>query len=228
MRSWAVFAVIATAVCAGPAAAVERVQVGAFWIDRTEVTVAAFRGFVEKSGPTKAERDGGGYEYAAGWEQRPGWSWKAPFGAPAADREPAAHVSWHEADAYCRSIGGRLPTRAEWTEAAYTERRAIPTGGFETGKTYRYPVGETGDGMNNNRRRHVEVATTKQGVNGLYDMGANVWEWLADRRGGDALTAGGSWWYGPSKTQVSGMQWKPADFTAVYIGFRCAYDQATG
>ncbi len=50
--------------------------------------------------------------------------------------------------------------------------------------------------MNNNRRHHVPVGTTKRGVNGLYDMGANVWEWLADRRGEDALTAGGSWWYG--------------------------------
>jgi formylglycine-generating enzyme required for sulfatase activity len=55
-------------------------------------------------------------------------------------------------------------------------------------------------------------------------MGGNVWEWLSDRRGGDALTAGGSWWYGPAQTRAEGMQWKPADFFAVYIGFRCAYD----
>ena len=55
-------------------------------------------------------------------------------------------------------------------------------------------------------------------------MGANVWEWLSDRRGSDALTAGGSWWYGPDKARAGGAQWKPADFKAVYIGLRCAYE----
>jgi formylglycine-generating enzyme required for sulfatase activity len=68
------------------------------------------------------------------------------------------------------------------------------------------------------------VATTKRGVNGLYDMGANAWEWLADREADKALTAGGSWWYGPEQMRAGAMQWKPADFYVVYIGFRCVYD----
>jgi formylglycine-generating enzyme required for sulfatase activity len=85
-------------------------------------------------------------------------------------------------------------------------------------------VGDEPDGMNNNRRAHVAVGTTKRGVNGLYDMGANVWEWMADRRGDEALTAGGSWWYGPAQARADGAQWKAASFYAVYIGFRCAYD----
>lgn len=134
------------------------------------------------------------------------------------------HISWHEAKAFCADAGGRLPTRAEWETAAYTEARTTPTDGFETGRSYRYPVGDNPEGMNADGRRHVPVGTTRRGVNGLYDMGANVWEWLDDRRGDDALTAGGSWWYGSSKTQRYGMQWKPAEFYAVYVGFRCAYD----
>jgi len=72
--------------------------------------------------------------------------------------------------------------------------------------------------------RQSPVGRTKRGVNGLYDMGGNVWEWLADRRGDEALTAGGSWWYGPAQTQWGSMQWKAADFYAVYVGFRCAYN----
>ena len=44
------------------------------------------------------------------------------------------------------------------------------------------------------------------------------------RRGDEALTAGGSWWYGPEQARANGAQWKAASFYAVYIGFRCAYD----
>lgn len=211
-------------VAAGPVAA-ERVALDGFSIDRWEVTVGAFAAFAERTGlVTEAEKAGGGFEWGAGWERRPGWSYTAPQGAPASENEPAVHVSWGEAQAFCRDAGGRLPTRQEWARAAYTEQRAAPPAGFEQGRSYPYPVGDQPDGMNNNRQHHVEVATTRQGVNGLYDMGANVWEWLADRRGEDALTAGGSWWYGPSATRIEGMQWKPASFYAVYVGFRCAYD----
>lgn len=78
--------------------------------------------------------------------------------------------------------------------------------------------------MNNNRRHHVAVGSTARGVNGLHEMGGNVWEWLADRHGDEALTAGGSWWYGPEQSQAGSAQWKAADFHVVYIGWRCAYD----
>ena len=205
--------------------AAERVDLGDFSIDRTEVTVDAFRRFADRTGlMTEAEREGGGFEWGAGWERRPGWTYHAPQGAKANENEPAVHVTWAEAQAFCAYAGGRLPTQDEWALAAYTELRADPTDGFVSGDTYAYPVGDRPDGMNNNRKHHVAVASTRPGVNGLYDMGGNVWEWLADRRVGEALTAGGSWWYGPEVARVQGMQWKPSSFYAVYVGFRCAYD----
>jgi formylglycine-generating enzyme len=202
-----------------------RVQFDTFAIDQTEVTVGQFRAFAEKTGlVTAAERDGGGFEFGAGWERRPGWTYLMPYGELAADDEPAVHISHGEAAAYCRDAGGRLPTFAEWQSAAYTEQRSTPAAGFEAGRTYDYPVGDSPEGMNNSRERHVAVGTTKEGINGLYDMGANVWEWLADRQGDDALTAGGSWWYGPDKARAEAAQWKPADFYALYVGFRCVYE----
>jgi sulfatase modifying factor 1 len=205
-----------------------RVKLDKMALDRTEVTIGQFRRFIADSRlETAAERDGGGHEFAGGWTRRPGWTWSTPFGEPAADDEPAVHVSWSEARDYCSAIGGRLPTLEEWARAAYTETRADPTDDFATGRTYPYPVGDSPDGMNTSGMdrwpRHAAVGTTRRGINGLYDMGGNVWEWLADRRGDEALTAGGSWWYGSDKTQSSAVQWKPAGFYAVYIGFRCAY-----
>ena len=204
-------------------------ELDGFSIDLTEVSIGKFRRFIESEGiVTKAETEGGGFEYAAGWEQRAGWIWSSPYGKPADEKEPAVHVTWGEAQRYCESVGGRLPWFDEWRRAAYLEMRVEPTDGFVRGKRYPYPVGDSPDGMNTSENRtwtrHAPVGSTRLGVNGLYDMGANVWEWLADERGDEALTAGGSWWYGPYKTREEGVQYKPRDFAAVYIGFRCAYD----
>ncbi|MCA1549448.1 formylglycine-generating enzyme family protein [Bradyrhizobium sp. BRP19] len=206
----------------------QRENLGKFAIDRTEVTIGQFRNFAaDKALKTAAEQEGGGHEFAGGWIRRRGWTWATPFGEPGSDDEPAVHVSWNEARDYCLAVGGRLPTLEEWERAAYTEARANPTDDFVNGRTYPYPVGDKPDGMNTSDRdrwpRHAAVGTTKRGVNGLYDMGGNVWEWLADRRGDEALTSGGSWWYGADKTKASAVQWKSADFHAVYIGFRCVY-----
>jgi formylglycine-generating enzyme len=205
-----------------------RENLGKFAIDRTEVTIGQFRKFAaERALKTAAEQAGGGHEFEGGWIRRVGWTWSTPFGQPGSEDEPAVHVSWSEARDYCSAIGGRLPTLEEWEHAAYTETRANPTDEFVRGRTYPYPAGDTPDGMNTSGKdrwpRHAAAGTTKRGINGLYDMGGNVWEWLADRRGDEALTAGGSWWYGADKTQSSAIQWKPANFFAVYIGFRCAY-----
>ncbi len=202
-----------------------RIRLGAFAIDQTEVSIGDFRAFARiRRLTTAAEHVGGGFEFSGGWVRRQGWTYLAPMGQPAPDNQPAVHIAWSEARDYCTSVGGRLPNLEEWRLAAYTELRDQPSDGFVKGRTYTYPVGDQPDGMNTNRKHPVAVGSTKRGVNGLYDMGANVWEWLSDRQGDDAVTAGGSWWYGPEQTKREGVQLKAAKFFAVYIGFRCAYD----
>ena len=86
----------------------ERVVLPRFAIDRTEVTIQQFERYVQATGTvTRAEQEGGGFEYGAGWERRPGWSWRQPDGvSPRADM-PAVHLDFAEAQAYCRWAGGR-------------------------------------------------------------------------------------------------------------------------
>jgi formylglycine-generating enzyme required for sulfatase activity len=231
-------------------------QVGDFEVARTETTVGQFRRFVEATGlRTRAERDGGGEGYEAGWVRKPGWTWATPFGGgrPAADDEPAVHVTFDEAQAFCRWAGGRLPSDRQWVSAAYTEQREAPPLPFVRGRTYAYPLGDSpvgaqclgdcgaaaaqralrhgavlarGDG-------HARIGTTPAGVNGLHDMGGNVWEWVDEPAGpperpagrAERRTRGGSWWYGAAPMRVDHLQGKPADAAVVYIGWRCARDR---
>ncbi len=220
----------------------DMVPVGRFLIDRTEVTVGQFAAFVQATGTvTAAERAGGGSTYEGGWQQRRGWTWRTPFGTPADPREPAVHVTHAEAQAFCRWAGKRLPTDAEWGEAAYTERRANPPAPFQTGRTYAYPTGDTPQGANclgdcapvatvphavtSRGKGHAFAGSTAAGVNGLHEMGGNVWEWVASGPGDEQRTRGGSWWYGAQPMRDDHVQAKRAGTAVVYIGFRCAKDR---
>jgi formylglycine-generating enzyme required for sulfatase activity len=214
---------------AGAAAqAPSRVELPAFAIDRTEVTIGQFARFAAATSlTTRAEREGGGFEYLGGWQRRAGWTWRTPDGVAASDQLPAVHLTHGEAAAYCAWAGGRLPSAAEWLSAAYTEQRAAPPPPWRKGTTYAYPTGDGPAGANTSGRdawpRAAPAGATVAGVNGLFDMGANAWEWVSDAQGAERRTMGGSWWYGASQMRADVSAWKDANFAAVYIGFRCVY-----
>ena len=207
--------------------------------DQTEVTIGAFENFVRATGTVKqAERDGGGLVYAGGWEQKAGWTWLTPYGQAAHPDEPAVHVTFDEAAQYCKWAGKRLPTGEEWIIAAYNEQRPKPPQPFTRGQTYQYPTGDTPEGANclgdcgdapaiNYSSKlscgtgHARAGTTSAGVNGLYDMGANVWEWVDIPDKLNKGTRGGSWWYGARQMKADYKATKPRDMAVVYIGFRC-------
>ncbi len=201
------------------------------YIDKTEVTIAQFARYAKATGvQTRAEKEGGGFEYVAGWQRRAGWTWQRPDGVtPNSQDLPAVHVTYAEAQAYCQWAQGRLPTASEWQRAAFTELRREPPAPWVRGKTYPWPTGESPRGANTSDPdpwpRAAPVTQTKAGVNGLHDMGANVWEWAADMRGDERRTMGGSWWYPPYQMKADVEAWKSADFYAVYIGFRCVYEK---
>ena len=71
--------ILALLLFAAPTEAAEMQPIGRFTIDRTEVTVGAFRRFAEATGTiTKAEREGGGQVFEAGWTKKPDGSWAPP------------------------------------------------------------------------------------------------------------------------------------------------------
>lgn len=170
-------------------------QVAAFDLDRTPVTVAAYAGYVERTGyRSEAERLGSGAVMSFGtglWSLVEGADWRRPLGpkgAAAAPDHPVTQVSWNDAVAYCAAAGKRLPTEIEYEHASRAGQAAARAHAFgdqlvENGR-YRaniwtgvFPLLNTGkDGY----KTTSPVGAFGSGPLGLVDMAGNVWEWTDD------------------------------------------------
>lgn len=84
---------------------------------------------------------------------------------------PKVGVNWSEADSFCKKIGKRLPTEAEWEFAARGTQNFL------------YPWGNDWKPENANvgTKSFAEVGRYKGASPfGIYDLSGNAWEWTAD------------------------------------------------
>jgi len=190
---------------------VRAVKLDPFRIDKYPVTNDRFREFVENTGyRTEGEIFGWSFVFwahvaedrfeelvedtvaaAPWWCKVRGARWDAPEG-PGSDLarrgdHPVVHVSWNDAQAYCRWTGQRLPAEAEWEYAARggLEQKLYPWGdklrpdGEHRCNIWQgeFPRNDTGD---DGFTGTCPVDAFPPNGFGLYSMTGNTWEWCAD------------------------------------------------
>lgn len=195
------------------------VSVEAFEIDIYEVTNAEFAFFVEQTGyVTEAEKAG----------EPETWRTYATEGREA---HPVVKVTWADAEAYCRWVGKRLPTEAEWEKAARgTDGRIYPWGNdWDPAKANSRESGYRGT---------LVVGSLPDGASpyGVMDMAGNVWEWTADwyqaYPGSDMtspyfgeqyrVTRGGGWFSDAFHLRTANRSATAPEARNDDLGFRCA------
>ena len=258
---------------------VRKVSVRPFWIDVCTVSNQQFAEFVDATGyVTEAERFGWSFVFhlhltkkqreslrtdrsVAGlewWMSVPGANWKQPFGPGSTidDRlnHPAIHISWHDAAAYARWRGCRLPTEAEWEFAARggVEQTLWPWGNklLDKGR-HRCNIFQgtfpKKDSSDDGYKGTCPVDAFEPNGFGLYNVIGNVWEWCQDwfspnyhqarpdlrdnpvgpPNGKNRVQRGGSYLCHDSycnRYRLSARTSNTPDTSGSNVGFRCARD----
>ena len=234
---------------------VHQVTVSPFYIDRSPVTVAGFRKFIEAAGyKTDAEKfgDAGVFNLTLQkWELVRGASWEYPFGrsGPKADNNhPVTQVSWNDAVAYADWAGKRLPTEVEWEFSARSGKNSGIrfSWGNELNPSGKYCANTWQGGIAEKKVEDGFLFTSPVGYfgmndAGLTDMGGNVWNWCADvyapyPGNGEQFPVnrevkvirGGSFFFdqnGEYSFTVSGRAMNSRETSLFNTGFRCARDR---
>ena len=179
-----------------------------FYMDVHEVTVGQFKEFLKSSGYKPDESI----------------DWNRVYQYSPNDSHPMVLVTWHDATAYAKWAGKRLPTEKEWEFAA--------RGGL-TDKKYSWGNDETqardyanyeGTGGNDKWEYTAPVGSFKPNRYGLYDIAGNVWEWCQDWYDSDErvrVLRGGSWNYFSSTLRVADRSNGTPTYRDDDLGFRC-------
>lgn len=145
------------------------------------------------------------------------------------ERLPVDHITWEEAKQYCKAIGMRLPTEAEWEYAARAGTLGARYGDVDDVAWY--------DGDSGSQTHPVGLKEPNAWK--LYDMLGNVFQWTADWYGekyynssedadpegppaGSSRTyRGGSWASFPRSVRASYRGWGQPGYDEYSFGVRC-------
>ena len=148
------------------------VRIAPYALMRTPVTNAQFLAFVQRHPAWRRDRVAPVFA-----EERYLSHWASPteLGANARPDQPVTWVSWFAADAYCQSIGARLPTWSEWEFAAAADEtrrdaRADPAWRERILSWYSRP--------SNTALPRAGLQTPN--AYGVQDLHGLVWEWTED------------------------------------------------
>lgn len=200
------------------------VDVAGFYLDKTEVTVAAFAQCV-RAGACDSVTD------------------PALLSGPSAASLPVAYLDWFQARQYCRFRGGRLPTEREFERAARgPNAKVFPWGNWYNDQAANHGRGgvEESDATDGYFRR-APVGSFPAGATdeGIVDLAGNVAEWVTgenvDPSPGSSsgrlspsarITRGGGWRSPAAWLRSAARLVLPASTRRGDVGVRCAYDFA--
>ena len=196
--------------------------IDAFYIDQYEVTVARYEKFLHATGGAN-----------------PPELWDT-VNLTKHGELPVIGVDWHDADAYCRWAGRRLPTAAEWEKAARgTDERTYAWGNNT-------PTLDLANHQNSSPEAYdglTPVGSHPAGRSpyGADDMTGNVAEWVSDwysdgpsrfdprnprgpETGYQRIIRGGGRYDGAENLTLARRFFAQPELRATDVGFRCAKD----
>jgi formylglycine-generating enzyme required for sulfatase activity len=136
------------------------------------------------------------------------------------ENRPVEVVSWHEAKAYCKKVGKRLPTEWEWEKAAKAGTTTKYYWGDDVGRNN---ANCDGCGSRWDDDGTAPVGSFSANPFGLHDTAGNVWEWTdSDYDAKDKVIRGGSWGHGPDVVRSAFRNMFTPSVRNFCIGFRCA------
>ncbi|MCP4548455.1 MAG: SUMF1/EgtB/PvdO family nonheme iron enzyme [bacterium] len=157
-----------------------------FWIGTTEVTQSQFAQFVEETGfQTDAEKRGWSWSWdGRKWDKKKGATWRESGGK----NHPVVHVSWKDAQEFCRWLSERtgerirLPTEAEWEYATRAGMESATYAGDLTiqGSCDASQLEEIAWYCGNSSWKVHPVGRKSANGWGMHDTLGNVWEWVHD------------------------------------------------
>ena len=224
--------------CPEDAVPAHDVELSAYSMDKFEVPVELFEKCMAENACSNDDQERPHYRTSAD-------SYQCNIGNPDRKNHPANCVTWYGAKAYCEWLGKRLPTEAEWENAARSGKAQIyPWGDAPEASCDNTVMKSSANGCGSNTTS--PVGSKPQGVSehGIYDLSGNVAEYTADwyeknfystAEAGQKDTQGpsepekdkyrsvrgGSYIYGESHTRASFRSSAKLDDPAIDFGFRC-------